>query len=48
MRIFDALPCGIGGVEDVKALIKGLPYSTEIRSKIAEKNFLRVLKAYNC
>ena len=44
----DALPCGIGGVEDIETLIKSLPYSTEIRSKIAEKNFLRVLKAYNC
>lgn len=44
----DALPCGIRGIEDVEKLIKSLPYSTEIRRKIAEKNFLRVLKAYNC
>lgn len=42
------LPHGIGGVEDIEKLIKELPYSTEIREKLAEKNFLRVLKAYNC
>ena len=44
----DALPDGICGVEDIEKLIKSLPYSTEIRSKIAEKNFLRVLYEYNC
>lgn len=44
----DALPDGISGVEDLENLIKSLPYSTEIRRKIAENNFLRVLKAYNC
>ena len=44
----DALPDGICGVEDLENLVKTLPYSTEIRRKIAENNFLRVLKAYNC
>ena len=44
----DALPCGIRGVEDMESLIKSLPYTTGIRRKIAEENFLRVLDAYNC
>lgn len=44
----DELPKGIRGVEDIGALIKSLPYSTKIRRKIAEENFLRVLKAHNC
>lgn len=44
----DALPCGICGIEDIEKMIKELPYSTRIREKIAEKNFLRVIKAYNC
>ena len=39
---------GIDKVEDIEKLIKNLPYSTEIREKLAEKNFLRVIKAYNC
>ena len=44
----DALPQGINGIEDIEKLILELPYSTKIREKLAEKNFLRVLKAYNC
>lgn len=44
----DELPQGIRGIEDVEKLIGELPYSTKIREKLAEKNFLRVLKAYNC
>jgi len=44
----DELPQGVRGVEDIEKLIKSLPYSTKIRRKIAEENFLRVLKAYNC
>ena len=44
----DELPEGIGGIEDIEKVVKELPYSTEIREKIAEKNFLRVIKAYNC
>lgn len=42
----DKLPKGIKGIEDIVKL--ELPYSTKIRQKILEKNFLRVLKAYNC
>lgn len=42
----DRLPCGIKGIEDIVKL--ELPYSTKIRQKILEKNFLRVLEAYNC
>lgn len=39
---------GITGTESLEKLIKELPYSTKIRKKIAEENFLRLLKAYNC
>lgn len=44
----DRLPDGVNGIENLEKLIKELPYSTKIRKKIAEENFLRVLKAYNC
>lgn len=44
----DELPHGVHGIEDIEKLILNLPYSTEIREKLAEKNFLRVLKSYNC
>ncbi|MBR4172809.1 MAG: membrane dipeptidase [Clostridia bacterium] len=44
----DRLPEGISGIESIEGLIKNLPYSTKIRRKIAEDNFLRVLKCYNC
>ncbi len=44
----DKLPQGVSGAESLEKLIKELPYSTKIRQKIAESNFLRVLKAYNC
>ena len=44
----DALPSGIVGCEDMESFIKMLPYSTEIKEKIAYKNFMRVLKTYNC
>ena len=42
------LPKGISGAESLEKIIRELPYSTKIREKIAESNFLRVLKAYNC
>lgn len=44
----DALPSGLRGVQDMEKVIKSLPYSTEIREKIAFRNFLRVIKAHNC
>ena len=44
----DRLPDGVSGAESLEKIIKELPYSTEFRQKIAESNFLRVLKAYNC
>lgn len=44
----DCLPCGISGVGDMEKIIKLLPYSTEIREKIAFRNFLRVVKEHNC
>lgn len=44
----DELPFGITGIESVEKIVKELPYSTKIRQKIAEGNFLRLLKAYNC
>lgn len=44
----DALPYGIRGAEDMEKVIKMLPYSVEIREKIAFRNFLRVIKAHNC
>ncbi len=44
----DSLPSGISGVQDMERIIKMLPYSTEIREKIAFRNFLRVIKAHNC
>lgn len=42
------LPFGICGVQDMEKVVKMLPYSTEIREKIAFRNFLRVIKAHNC
>lgn len=44
----DALPCGIRGAEDMERVVKMLPYSAEVREKIAFRNFLRVIKAHNC
>lgn len=44
----DALPLKMAGCQDMEGFIKMLPYSTQIREKIAYKNFLRVLKAHNC
>lgn len=44
----DALPCGMRGAEDMEKVIKMLPYSAEVREKIAFRNFLRVIKAHNC
>lgn len=38
----DFLPDGVCGVESLEKIIKNLPYSTEIKEKIAYKNFLRV------
>lgn len=42
----DCLPNGILGCQDMEKVIKMLPYSEEIRKKIAYENFLRVLQ--NC
>lgn len=44
----DRLPKGIGGVGDVEKIIKMLPYDTNLREKIAYKNFLRLIKAHTC
>ncbi len=44
----DYLPKGVTGCQDMEKVIKMLPYSEEIRKKIAYKNFLRVLKEQNC
>lgn len=44
----DMLPEGICGVQDMDKVIKSLPYTTEIKEKIAYKNFIRVIKAHNC
>lgn len=40
----DRLPDGICGVQDMGKFIKSLPYSTEIREKIAYRNFMRVIE----
>ncbi len=42
------LPKGLCGVQDMDKVIKMLPYSTEIREKIAYLNFLRLIKAHSC
>lgn len=39
----DSLPKGICGCSDMQKFIKILPYTTEIKEKIAYKNFLRLL-----
>lgn len=39
----ESLPNGISGVQDTEKLIKMLPYSTEIKEKIAYKNFARLI-----
>lgn len=39
---------GIKDITGVEAFVKSLPYSTEIREKIAFGNFLRLIKAYDC
>lgn len=39
----ESLPNGISGVQDTEKLIKLLPYSTEIKEKIAYKNFARLI-----
>lgn len=44
----ERLPCGIAGVQDMEKIIKSLPYSTEIREKIAFRSFIRLIKAYSC
>lgn len=44
----DRLPKGICGAEDTEKVIRLLPYSTKVREKIAFRNLLRVIKAYNC
>lgn len=40
----ESLPHGMEGVQDTEKLIKMLPYSTEIKEKIAYKNFARLVK----
>lgn len=44
----ECLPTGLNGVQDMEKLIKMLPYSTEIREKIAYKNFIRLIEVHNC
>lgn len=44
----DGLPEGIEGCQDMEKVIKMLPYSVDIREKIAYKNFKRVLLSQNC
>ena len=44
----DMLPEGVCGVQDLDKIIKSLPYSIEIKEKIAYKNFIRVIKSHNC
>ena len=44
----ERLPCGICGVQDMDKVIKSLPYETDLREKIAYRNFLRLFKEYNC
>ena len=43
----DFLPSGVTGVESIESIIKNLPYSTEIKEKIAYRNFMRVFLAQN-
>lgn len=43
----DRLPDGVGDVRDIRSVIKSLPYSDEIKEKIAYKNFMRVINARN-
>ena len=44
----DFLPKEIDGCQDMEKVIKMLPYSTDIREKIAYKNFKRVILSQNC
>lgn len=44
----ERLPDGIGGVQDMDKIIKSLPYGTEVREKIAYRNFMRLFKEYDC
>lgn len=44
----DSLPSGIAGCHDMEKVIKMLPYSTNLREKIAYKNFKRVILSQNC
>ena len=44
----DALPCGLAGAEDIKNVIKSLPYSVKIKEKIAFSNLLRVVRMHSC
>lgn len=44
----ERLPRGICGVQDMDKVIKSLPYETDLREKIAYRNFLRLFKEYNC
>ena len=41
----DRLPRGISGVESMEAVIKNLPYSAELKEKLAFRNFLRIFSA---
>ena len=44
----DSLPKGMEGYQDMEKVMKMLPYSTDIREKIAYKNFKRVILSQNC
>lgn len=39
----ECLPRGMNGIQDMKKLLDMLPYSDEIKEKIAYKNFMRVI-----
>ena len=43
----DFLPAGVTGIESMESIIKNLPYSTEIKEKIAYRNFRRVFSEQN-
>lgn len=44
----DSLPYGVAGCQDMAKVIKMLPYSLDLREKIANKNFMRVILSQNC
>lgn len=42
----DRLPDGVRDVRDIERVIKSLPYSLEIKEKIAYKNFMRMIREH--